>query len=250
MESEAQGEDAIEEGARLKLEEIIQTTDRLVADKGREVAELQSLLASQSGNLGAMAVGAAAVGQLIDQDSVVQQQRETLQRLQDQLMEKLRQAEIENLARAGAVGPAERRTRREASRYGAAPTRRERRRSGRRLARGRVGSRPLAGAAGVEGLPVSLGTVPSFVRRKWDCLLRRPGGQSHFHGDIADIAGEAALAAKIGTVRAGTALTPCFRQTARHCVKTIGQRMRWDRSRACGPAAAAATSSSRSGRSS
>ena len=95
LESEAQGEDAIEEGARLKLEEIIQTTDRLVADKGREVAELQSLLASQSGNLGAMAVGAAAVGQLIDQDSVVQQQRETLQRLQDQLMEKLRQAEIE-----------------------------------------------------------------------------------------------------------------------------------------------------------
>ena len=95
LESEADGEDAVEVGARLKLEEIIDTTDRLVADKDREVAELQSLLASQSGNLGAVAVGAAAVGQLIDQDTVVQQQRETLKRLQEQWMEKLREAEID-----------------------------------------------------------------------------------------------------------------------------------------------------------
>jgi hypothetical protein len=36
----------METGVRLKLEEIIETTDRLVTDKDREVAELQSLLAS------------------------------------------------------------------------------------------------------------------------------------------------------------------------------------------------------------
>ena len=59
------------------------------------MAELQSLLASQSGNLGAVAVGAAAVGQMIDQDTVVQQQRETLKRLQEQWMDKLREAEID-----------------------------------------------------------------------------------------------------------------------------------------------------------
>ncbi len=95
LESETRGDDAVEVGARLQLEEIIATTDRLVADKDREVAELQSLLASQSGNLGAVAVGAAAVGDLLDQDTVVQQQRETLRRLQEQWMEKLRQAEID-----------------------------------------------------------------------------------------------------------------------------------------------------------
>ena len=95
LESETDSEDAVEVGARLQLEEIIATTDRLVADKDREVAELQSLLASQSGNFGDVAVGAAAVGQLLDQDTVVQQQRETLQRLQEQWMEKLRQAEID-----------------------------------------------------------------------------------------------------------------------------------------------------------
>ena len=95
LESEGESEDEAEAGARLKIEEIIATTDRLVADKDREVAELQSLLASQSGNLGAVAVGAAAVGQLIDQDAVVQQQRETLKRLQEQWMEKLREAEID-----------------------------------------------------------------------------------------------------------------------------------------------------------
>jgi hypothetical protein len=38
---------------------------------------------------------AAAVGQLLDEDTVVQQQREALQRLQEQWTDKLRQAEID-----------------------------------------------------------------------------------------------------------------------------------------------------------
>ena len=154
LESETRGDDAVEVGARLQLEEIIATTDRLVADKDREVAELQSLLASQSGNLGAVAVGAAAVGDLLDQDTVVQQQRETLRRLQEQWMEKLRQAEIDiPRERCNWPGKGPNSKRKPASWRRIVPRRKAKRAAARPQAR-RVAA--AGGAAWVEGRPVSV----------------------------------------------------------------------------------------------
>ena len=82
-------------GDRLKVEEIVRTTDQLVARRDQEIADLKHLLHNQSCNLESVAVGAAAVGQLLDQDAVVREERENLKRLQDEWREKLREAEID-----------------------------------------------------------------------------------------------------------------------------------------------------------
>ena len=80
---------------RLKIEDVIRRTDAILAEKDREIQELKSVLANQSSNLGTVAVGAAALGELIDQDAVIREERQSLKRLQEEWMEKLRQAEID-----------------------------------------------------------------------------------------------------------------------------------------------------------
>jgi chromosome condensin MukBEF ATPase and DNA-binding subunit MukB len=95
LESEAGDDDQAGHAERMKTEQVIRTTDKIVADKQREVAELQGLLASQSSNLASVAVGAAALGKTLDQDGVIRQEREALKQLQEQWREKLCQAEIE-----------------------------------------------------------------------------------------------------------------------------------------------------------
>jgi chromosome segregation ATPase len=97
LESQSAGDDGNEEARaeRLKIEEVVRKTDAVLAAKDREIAELKGLLANQSGSLGVMAVGAAAVGEVLDKDAIVQEERENLKRLQEECREKLRQAEIE-----------------------------------------------------------------------------------------------------------------------------------------------------------
>jgi len=80
---------------RQEIEEILRRTDLLVADKDRELAELRQLLQDQSANLGSVAVGAAAVGAVLDRDAIIREERENLRRLQEEWQDKLRQAEIE-----------------------------------------------------------------------------------------------------------------------------------------------------------
>ncbi|MGD0519301.1 MAG: hypothetical protein ABSA26_17325 [Thermoguttaceae bacterium] len=80
---------------KLKIQEVIRRTDRLVAEKNREIGELRKLLESQANNIGTMAVGAAALGQILDTDAVIQEERKNLVRLQEECREKLCQAEIE-----------------------------------------------------------------------------------------------------------------------------------------------------------
>ena len=60
-----------------------------------EIEELQRLLQDQSGNLGSVAVGAAALGEMFDQDEIIREERENLKQLQAQWEEKLRKAEID-----------------------------------------------------------------------------------------------------------------------------------------------------------
>lgn len=80
---------------RVQIEEVLAKTESLLAAKDRELESLRHLLENQAANLGAVAVGAAAVEQLLDQDEIIRQQRETLQRLEAEWREKLRQAEVQ-----------------------------------------------------------------------------------------------------------------------------------------------------------
>lgn len=81
---------------RLQIEEAILATDRTVAEKDREIEELQTqLLAMQRTHYGTMAVGAAAVADVLDKDEIIRQERENLQQLQHEWREKLRRAEVD-----------------------------------------------------------------------------------------------------------------------------------------------------------
>lgn len=106
---EAESAEGPGENERLEIHRVVAKTDqilaekdrmlaekdRLLADKDREIEELKILLENQSGNLGSVAVGAAALGELFDQDAVIQEHRRHLEQLQAELQEKMRQAEIE-----------------------------------------------------------------------------------------------------------------------------------------------------------
>jgi hypothetical protein len=80
---------------KVTVENTIKITDEIVAAKDHEIVELQRLLDSQARQVGDMAVGAAAVAQMLDTDELVKQEREALKRLQDQLRDQLRQAELD-----------------------------------------------------------------------------------------------------------------------------------------------------------
>ncbi len=95
LESDADGEGEPAKARRLKIEEVIRETDRVLAEKDRECSELKQVLEDQSSSLGSVAVGAAALGEMLDSDAIVQEERQKLSHLQEQWREKLRQAEID-----------------------------------------------------------------------------------------------------------------------------------------------------------
>ena len=80
---------------QLEIEGVIQMTDKTLAEKDREIADLKLLLESQSDNIGSVAVGAAALGEMLDSDPIICEERENLKRLQETWRKKLSQAEIE-----------------------------------------------------------------------------------------------------------------------------------------------------------
>ena len=80
---------------QLAIENTIRITDDIVAQKDREIEELKQVLSHQSDNLGSVAVGAAAVEEMFNQDELIRQERERLQQAQLEWREKLRQAEID-----------------------------------------------------------------------------------------------------------------------------------------------------------
>jgi hypothetical protein len=90
-------EDPDEEAAeeRLTIDGTIRITDAVVSDKDREIRELKQLLDHQSQNVGSMAIGAAALGAVLDQDEIIQAERQRLAQLQTEWDTKFRQAEID-----------------------------------------------------------------------------------------------------------------------------------------------------------
>ncbi len=89
-------EDKPEDAAqRIEMKELVQTTDRALHEKDEEIAELRQILERQSESIGEVAVGAAAFGEIVDNDEIIRQERHSLKLLQEELRGKLRAAEID-----------------------------------------------------------------------------------------------------------------------------------------------------------
>lgn len=96
LEAEAQEDSNPERAAeRIRIQDVIKKTEAALAEKDREIAELRRLLEDQSTSIGSVAVGAAAIERLFDQDEVLREQREHLRQLEEEWKEKLRKAELE-----------------------------------------------------------------------------------------------------------------------------------------------------------
>ncbi|MGE3780823.1 MAG: hypothetical protein AB7F89_26780, partial [Pirellulaceae bacterium] len=81
---------------KLRCEEVIRTTDRIVAEKDRQIEELRQQLAARPVEVPPAPVDTrAAVAEVLDADAVVRTERERLSQLQGEWEEKLRQAEVE-----------------------------------------------------------------------------------------------------------------------------------------------------------
>jgi chromosome segregation ATPase len=94
---EADHEDDDEQRAeeRIQIGQVLERTQQAVEEKECEIRELRTLLENQSSNLGSVAVGAAALGEIFDKDALIQEERANLRRLQTECDAKLRKAEID-----------------------------------------------------------------------------------------------------------------------------------------------------------
>ncbi len=90
LEADSDDDDAREE--RVSIEGTIQITDRIVAQKDREIADLREQLDLLSTGGGA---NAAAVNELLNSDEIIRQEREKLAALQQEWRQKIGEAEIE-----------------------------------------------------------------------------------------------------------------------------------------------------------
>ncbi|MBX7074145.1 MAG: hypothetical protein K1X71_13455, partial [Pirellulales bacterium] len=95
LEADEAGETPLAGDDRRRIEEAIRGAEQIAAEKDREIAELQQLLDQQSGQIGGLAVGAAAIAQLVDNDAIILEEREKLSRLQAEWEGKLREAEVD-----------------------------------------------------------------------------------------------------------------------------------------------------------
>ncbi|MGQ9564301.1 MAG: hypothetical protein ACUVTH_12290 [Thermogutta sp.] len=96
LEAEAESDSDPQHAAeRIRIQDVIRKTENALAAKDKEIAELRRLLEDQSTNIGSVAVGAAAIERLFDQDEVLREQREHLRQLEEEWKEKLRKAELE-----------------------------------------------------------------------------------------------------------------------------------------------------------
>jgi hypothetical protein len=96
LETEDQGQDSNAAAARrAKIQQIVRTTDQALAEKDHEIEQIKHVLREQSNNLQGVAVGAAALDAVLDQDPLIREQRANLQQLEEHWQEMLRKAEIE-----------------------------------------------------------------------------------------------------------------------------------------------------------
>ncbi|MFO0924771.1 MAG: hypothetical protein U0905_20075 [Pirellulales bacterium] len=92
LESDDQGSSL---GDRATIQGIVETTQKEIERRDEEIRELRQLLEEQSSARDGLAVGAAAIAQLLETDELIQTERKKLKDLQSEWEEKVRQAEIE-----------------------------------------------------------------------------------------------------------------------------------------------------------
>ncbi len=80
---------------RNEVEEILRTTQAEIDRREAEIAELKSIVQQQSNTHEGLAIGAAAIAQMLDSDELVKLEREKLVGIQKEWETKLREAEIE-----------------------------------------------------------------------------------------------------------------------------------------------------------
>ncbi len=95
LEHETQVENNVSPSRVLEIEKVIEQTDRELLRRDKEIADLKSLLQEQSVASNGMAVGAAAISQIIEADDLIIEERQRLKQLQEDWEQKQRQGEIE-----------------------------------------------------------------------------------------------------------------------------------------------------------
>jgi hypothetical protein len=95
LEADGEGDDEAQRAERLKIEDVLRTTEEVIAAKDREIEELQQLLDERTRPDGDSSSAAAKQEQVVDADAMIQQERERLKGLQEQWQEKLRKTEVE-----------------------------------------------------------------------------------------------------------------------------------------------------------
>lgn len=87
--------DGKESAERIEIETVIQTTNAVIAAKDQEIAQLRQAVGDHADEPESSLAGSPNIGEVLDQDEIIQQEREKFRQLQSELEGKLRQAEIE-----------------------------------------------------------------------------------------------------------------------------------------------------------
>lgn len=83
------------EATKVEVESILATTQAEIDRRDRDIEELQTIIEQQSDTKQGVAIGAAAIAQMFDEDTLVVEEREKLKSLQGEWEDKVRQAEID-----------------------------------------------------------------------------------------------------------------------------------------------------------
>jgi len=95
LDSDFDQSDPAQRAERLRIEEVLQATERAIAEKNRETHQLQRRLQQQDRDAKVETERPAAIDRAIDDDAVIRKERERLEQLQEQWREKLCQAEVD-----------------------------------------------------------------------------------------------------------------------------------------------------------
>ena len=80
---------------RMNIDDVLRTTQAEINLRDEEIAELKSIVQQQSNTREGVAIGAAAIAQMLNSDELVQLEREKLIAIQQEWESKLREAEIQ-----------------------------------------------------------------------------------------------------------------------------------------------------------
>jgi hypothetical protein len=94
LESDLDENDSEQRAERLKIEDVLRCTEKAIADKDDELRELKQRI-EESAAVSNLAQAATAVEELLQNDTVVQEEREKVRQLEKQWQHRLCQAEIE-----------------------------------------------------------------------------------------------------------------------------------------------------------